>query len=79
MTHVYIFFWNNCIYESAPYPVSIHFTMAGAYKAMRKLLLEDYEENLTQRRWSDRITQRSLYLKYGESKRWYISKTEIQP
>ena len=40
--HVFIFGFQPCIYESAMAAMSIHKTKVGAYKAMRKYLMEEY-------------------------------------
>lgn len=76
-TIVYIAYWNDCIYESVPAPISIHRTMKGAYDAMKRTILEDYEEWLERRRWCDRATRKYTYDKHGGDKHWFIRKEEI--
>ncbi len=41
---VYEFLYNPCIHESTSCTMSIHRTKKGAYKALRKFLLEKYDE-----------------------------------
>jgi hypothetical protein len=42
---IYAFEWNDCVLESVFSAVSLHKTMAGARKAMRKVLLSSYKED----------------------------------
>lgn len=51
--------------------------MKGAYKAMKRTILEDYEEWLERRRWFDRETIKYTYNKHGGDKHWYTRKEEI--
>lgn len=39
---IYGFLYTTCTYESAAYPMSLHKTKAGAYKAMREFILRKY-------------------------------------
>lgn len=56
MTEVYAFEWCYCIYESGFCVESLHLTKAGAYRAMRKTLLERYVEGTHQERyWRQRF------------------------
>jgi hypothetical protein len=68
---IYVFYWNDCVWESAAYAVSFHYTAAGAYKAMRKYLLSEYAE------WYDN-PYRSHH-KFGTHQAWFIEKRQIQP
>ena len=40
---IFAFEWRYCIFESDFTTVSLHKTKAGAYRAMRKFLLNEYE------------------------------------
>ncbi len=62
MKKVYIFYHNPCIHESAAYPVSLHKTKKGAYKAMNKWLNDTFNE-----KYSDRL----LYGKHNND--WYFT------
>ena len=66
MTEVYAFEWCSCIYESGYTVESLHKTKAGAYKAMRKALLERWEEETQKERYW-RLQYRPL-----EHQRWRI-------
>ena len=56
MEQVYAFEWCSCIYESGFSVESLHKTKVGAYKAMRKTLLERYAEDTRQERyWRQRF------------------------
>lgn len=56
MEQIYAFEWCSCIYESGFSVESLHKTKAGAYKAMRKTLLERYAEDTSQERyWRQRF------------------------
>ena len=46
MNKVYAFQFNDCIYESTYATMSLHRTKKGAYLAMRKYLLEEWNKTL---------------------------------
>ena len=72
--YIYEFRYTDCIYESGYYTISVHKTLKGAYKAMRKFLTNSYME------WyNERIT----YGKYNfdsfvGTQSWKISKTKLE-
>lgn len=70
---VYVFEWCFCIYESGFSIESLHLTKAGAYKAMRKVLLERWNED----RWgvSGRFAPNDEPLR---SQRWRIREIEVK-
>lgn len=66
---IYGFFHSDCVYESAPRLVSMHYTKAGAYKAMKRYLFDKYEEWRRRRReW-----------KFGDMEHWFIDEVEVLP
>ena len=69
---VYAFEWCFCIYESGFSIESLHLTKAGAYKAMRKVLLERWNED----RWgvSGRFAPNDEPLR---DQRWRIREIEV--
>lgn len=71
---VYQFLHNDFVWESAAHTVSIHRTIAGAYKAMRTHRLAEYEK------WRGQQTPRryrSIGEKEGWAKWWGIVPIEI--
>lgn len=72
---VYGFFYNSCIFESAPGLQSLHLTKAGAYKAMRadmiKVAMEDRENSpYKSKGWTKE--------KPIDWRSWSIKKLEVQ-
>lgn len=37
--------YNGCIYESGPSVMSLHWTKAGAYRAMNRYLFDEWEKH----------------------------------
>ena len=70
---VYVFYWNDCTFESAAAAMSFHYTAAGAYAAMRKHLLSEYSD------WEDMSRQFRSQFKFGFGKDWFIAKQEVHP
>lgn len=66
---VYGFFYNDCIYESAPRLVSMHLTKAGAYRAMKAYLYAEYAG------WR----QGGSEYKFGYMESWFIKEVEVLP
>lgn len=82
---VYAFQWCDCVYESTFSTMSLHQTYAGAYKAMRKVILQDWEEEFEQFKWSRRSWNKShpdIFHRWNNpfwGKSWCITKIEINP
>ena len=74
---VFIFGYTYCIFESAMAAMSIHQTKIGAYKAMRKFLMEEYSK------WYDmRIEIGKKYDKidkYGTHCAWTVYPEQLNP
>jgi hypothetical protein len=68
---IWVFYWNDCTWESAPAAISFHYTAVGAYKAMKAHLLTEYND------WYNNPF-RSHY-KFGLHKDWFIQKQQIAP
>lgn len=75
MAEVWVAEWCDCVYESGFSILSVHATAIGAYRAMRKKLLPEWDED------------RDLRLRFGAfrrgdktlgSKSWRIKKYEVQ-
>ena len=70
---IYGFYFNSDVCESAPSLISAHRTLRGAYKAMRKYIIDDYNY------WYD---DRSLYgkqsYKHAFDKIWFIRKIQLR-
>lgn len=67
---IYEFLYCSCIYESSYSTMSLHKTKLGAYKAMRKHLIDSYTQ------WyDDRILYgkwKNCLMKFGETECWSI-------
>lgn len=60
LSKVYAFVRTDCIYESAAAPVSMHWTKAGAYRAMNQFLFDkwqDYNTDPYRKKYSGRGTK----------------------
>lgn len=68
---VYQFLYNDFVWESAAYTISIHRTLAGAYKAMRAHRLAKYEE------WRNEKGGYAKDAKEGWAQWWGIVPIEI--
>lgn len=44
LSKAWAFMYNGCIYESGPSVVSLHWTKAGAYRAMNRHLFNEWEK-----------------------------------
>jgi hypothetical protein len=64
---VWAFQYTYCIYESSFETISLHKTAKGAYKAMKKHILKEYEE------WRER----KQMFKHGEMEDWRVIKIKI--
>lgn len=66
---VYVFYYNDMIEESSYAAMSLHKTKVGAYKAMRKYILQECNEyNNSFRRHSP----------FGRWERWYVGELKIE-
>lgn len=64
---VYSFEYTYCIYESAFATISLHKTAKGAYNAMKKYILEEYED------WRENgIRCGKQTFKHGQYRDWRI-------
>jgi hypothetical protein len=45
LSKTYAFMYNGCIYESGPSVMSLHWTKAGAYRAMNRYLFDEWEKH----------------------------------
>ena len=72
---VYEFLHTDCIYESAYRTISIHRTKAGAYKAMRKHIEEEYAQ---WRNDSIELGKSPFNHKFGTHEAWKIRTIELQ-
>jgi len=76
MNKIYVFFYNSCIHESAPYPVSLHKSLKGAYDAMRKDKVNNYllwyEERMVYGKRRYRYAD-----KHALHEDWYVGQREI--
>ena len=70
---VYLFMFNPCIHESASFPISIHKTKKGAYKAMNKWI-----NDLFMDWWNDWQLYGKDYQKFGIHEAWFIMSEELQ-
>ena len=64
----YGFMYNDCVYESSYALISLHTTKNGAYKAMKKYILNGYEE---WRELNDFCRKAKLSV-YGTHEDWFI-------
>ncbi|MCF0059951.1 hypothetical protein MUK70_11930 [Dyadobacter chenwenxiniae] len=71
---IYIFYYNDCIFESAPFAVSLHYTKKGAYQAMRKHRIKCYNEYME---IFDKEFRRDWRDDFGKA--WFIGEKEIKP
>ncbi len=71
--YIYQFVYNDCVFESASYTVSIHNSLEGAYKAMRKHRLNHFNE------WYSFGKKYRKDLSEHNHEYWGIKKTEIMP
>lgn len=74
---VYKFLYCSCIYESSFATVSIHKSKKGAYKAMRKFILDEYTS------WYDNRIKYGKFKclgisKFGESQAWYVEQQKLE-
>lgn len=76
MNHVWVFYYNSCIHESAPSAVSLHRTARGAYQAMRGALQKEYDE--WQRLRTEFGKSRDYVDKFGLHQEWFVGKLEIK-
>ena len=74
LNQIYSFIYCPCIFESGFVTISLHRTKEGAYKAMRKHLVEAYN-NWFNERLLFGVPKGSIDGKFGENERWGI-KTE---
>lgn len=81
---LYGFFYNDCIYESAPALISLHRTKEGAWKAMHKHQWDQWEDarspkdtNLHLEKYLRRQTTCHRAVKKFTSS--HIAKLEIKP
>lgn len=72
---VYAFLYNFCTNESCAATISLHFSLSGAYKAMRAHRVEKYNE------WRKEqvLSQYKSRSKEGWDKWWGIQSIEILP
>jgi hypothetical protein len=71
---IYGFFYNSDTYDSAPFLMSAHRSLRGAYTAMRKHIVADYVE------WfNDGLIYGKQYWHHKPNfgKAWFISKIEL--
>ncbi len=73
---VYEFIYCDCIYESAYATVSMHKTLAGAYKSMRSNLLKEYDDWYNNRIMFGKDRDRTD--KFGIFSRWSVRDTILQ-
>lgn len=66
---VYVFYYNDMIEESSYAAVSLHRTKAGAYRAMRKFIVEECIKHNTHFR---------RHGNYGRWERWYVGERKIE-
>ena len=45
LSKAWAFMYNGCIYESGPSVMSLHWTKAGAYRAMNRYLFDEWEKH----------------------------------
>lgn len=76
-SNLYTFEYCDCIHESTFATMSIHRTKQGAYKAMRKFIVEKYMKEYNQRfiYGKNRDFDSWKFEMFGS---WYIGKMEIQ-
>lgn len=77
MEKVYEFKHNDCIWESSPFTVSIHRTPKGAYKAMRKYIMEAYTQWYDERMLYGKDSAFGTIDKFGTHEWWGIKCTEL--
>ncbi len=69
---IWAFQYTHCIYESAFETISLHKTPKGAYNAMKKHILKEYEE------WRESgLRYGKQNFKHGEYEDWRIIKILI--
>ena len=69
---IYGFYFNYDTYESAATLISVHRTLRGAYKAMRKFIIDDYNC------WyDDRTLTGKQIFKHSFGQAWYINKMQL--
>lgn len=64
---VYAYMRNGCIYESAAYPISLHTTKAGAWRAMNRDMFQ---------RWQKEQDNVILFGRHGTRKGYKIMQHE---
>jgi hypothetical protein len=80
---IYAFQWTSCVYESAFFTVSLHKTRLGAYKAMRGMLLEEWESNFKIRIHGEKLEADTRYFRLRggdhplEFERWKVVTMEV--
>jgi hypothetical protein len=79
---VYAVEWCYCIYESGFSAISLHTTLKGAYSAMRKLLLEKWEEESKRSIHGQKLDafDRQMLKRFQplENERWRCKAIEVQ-
>lgn len=78
MEKVYEFRYTSCIYESDMRTISIHKTLLGAYKAMRKFLTDEYNLWYNERIMYGKYEKLSNVDKFGYAEHWDIKSTELK-
>jgi hypothetical protein len=70
---IYSFQYCECIHESAFETISIHKTVKGAYSAMRKYILKEYNQ------WrEDGLKYGKQIFKHGCSEAWRVVAIQIK-
>ena len=73
---IYEFLYCECVWESSSASMSLHRTKKGAYMAMRKHLMQEYErwQNMRTKYGKDKI---SGIDKFGQHQMWHVGEQEL--
>ena len=74
---IYSFEYNHCIWESGFVTISVHKTKVGAYKAMRKHLVSEYNDWLIRKR-DTRRAFKHIYDKFDTDHAWRIKTIKLE-
>jgi hypothetical protein len=76
---LYTFLYCDCIYESSYATISTHYSMQGAYKAMRTFLLKQYEEWYNNRIIYGKGRNPHSVDKFGRHEAWTVGTIQVLP
>lgn len=81
--NLWVFYYNNCIYESIHSPMSYHRTKKGATDALKAHKEIKFQQHLKQLKFEDEWSKENGYKpnkrrKFGESESWMIARFELE-